>query len=302
MFVSVLVPNYNHSRYLPQRIESILSQTYQDFELIILDDCSTDNSVDVIKRYANNEKVSHIVINEQNSGSTFVQWQRGFGLAKGELIWIAESDDFCTQDFLQTMVDAFKGNNNLAFAYCTSSIVDGDGNPLNRYDAATIIPEGVFEGKLFIKQYMLSGNSVWNASAVVMRKEFAVQADKQYMDYKSAGDHLFWIELAEMGDVYHVTKRMNFFRQHNNKVTPTKVKDGTTYKEENKIYKYLQKSHYVSQKDDFYVRSTYILKILNGAFNSSSTKVELLSLWGYKRWMIKPLLKTVVKIRNYNNR
>ena len=95
MKVSIIVPNYNHEKYLDERIQSILNQTYQDFEIIILDDCSTDNSKFVIEKFRNNEHVSHIVYNEQNSGSTFKQWERGFELAKGELIWIAESDDSC---------------------------------------------------------------------------------------------------------------------------------------------------------------------------------------------------------------
>lgn len=79
--VSVIVPNYNHSAFLKERIDTILQQTYQDFELIILDDCSTDNSVSIIESYRNNEHVTHIVLNEQNSGSTFLQWDKGVSLA-----------------------------------------------------------------------------------------------------------------------------------------------------------------------------------------------------------------------------
>ncbi len=70
-FVSVILPNYNHAKYLPQRIESILNQTYQNFELIILDDCSSDNSREVIERYKDNPRISKIIFNEKNSGSRF---------------------------------------------------------------------------------------------------------------------------------------------------------------------------------------------------------------------------------------
>src|SRR5207342_2166753 len=79
--VSVIIPNYNHAVYLEQRIESVLNQTFQDFELIILDDCSPDNSRDVIDQYRVNSKVSHIVYNSINSGSTFKQWQKGIELS-----------------------------------------------------------------------------------------------------------------------------------------------------------------------------------------------------------------------------
>ena len=75
--VSVIVPNYNHAPYLRERIDSILNQTFQDFELILLDDCSPDNSREIINSYKDNPHVSHIVLNEENSGNTFVQWDLG---------------------------------------------------------------------------------------------------------------------------------------------------------------------------------------------------------------------------------
>lgn len=75
--VSVIVPNYCHAPYLEQRIESILQQTFQDFELILLDDCSTDGSREILERYRNHPKVSGIFYNERNSGSPFKQWKRG---------------------------------------------------------------------------------------------------------------------------------------------------------------------------------------------------------------------------------
>ena len=82
--VSVIVPNYNYAAYLEERIESVLNQSYQDFELIILDDCSTDNSRILIEQYRSDPHVSHIVYNEVNTGSPFKQWAKGIELAKGE--------------------------------------------------------------------------------------------------------------------------------------------------------------------------------------------------------------------------
>ena len=106
--VSVIIPNYNHDKYLDVRIQSILNQTYQDFEIIILDDCSTDNSKAVIERYRDNDHVSHIVYNEKNSGTTFKQWEKGIELAKGDLLWIAESDDSCDCNFLDSLIPKFE--------------------------------------------------------------------------------------------------------------------------------------------------------------------------------------------------
>ena len=97
--VSVVVPNYNHGRFLPQRIDSILGQTFQDFELILLDDCSTDNSRMILSSYAGDPRV-RIEFNSANSGSPFKQWNKGVRLARGEYVWIAESDDYAEPRFL----------------------------------------------------------------------------------------------------------------------------------------------------------------------------------------------------------
>jgi glycosyltransferase involved in cell wall biosynthesis len=101
--ISIIVPNFNHASFLKERPDSVFNQTYQDFEVILLDDCSTDNSLEVLQEYANHPKVAHFVINEQNTGSTFKQWKKGIELAKGEWIWIAESDDWCEPSLLQEL-------------------------------------------------------------------------------------------------------------------------------------------------------------------------------------------------------
>ena len=109
--VSVVVPNYNYEAFLVERIYSILSQTEKIHELIILDDCSKDNSrelidqiVEKLKPYINIQKV----YNEQNSGIAFKQWQKGFNLAKGDYVWIAEADDYCDKNMLKVLLKAVK--------------------------------------------------------------------------------------------------------------------------------------------------------------------------------------------------
>ena len=91
--VTVVTPNYNHARYLPERIDSILAQTFQDFELLILDNASTDNSREVIESYTSYQNV-RAAFNAENNGSPFKQWNLGLSQAKGEYVWFAESDDY----------------------------------------------------------------------------------------------------------------------------------------------------------------------------------------------------------------
>ena len=117
--VSVVVPNYNHARFLPKRIESILRQTYQDFELILLDDCSTDDSRTILSQYASDPRV-RLEFNQVNSGSTFKQWNKGVRLAQGKYVWIAESDDYAEPRLLERLVAILEADATVAYAYCRS--------------------------------------------------------------------------------------------------------------------------------------------------------------------------------------
>ena len=104
--ISVVVPNYNYAKYINKRIDSIVRQTYPIYELIILDDCSTDDSVEVIEKKIEKIKVKYpelkvrFIKNEKNSGKAMRQWRKGFELAKGDYIWIAEVDDLSSREFL----------------------------------------------------------------------------------------------------------------------------------------------------------------------------------------------------------
>src|SRR6516225_8534922 len=116
--VSVIVPNYNHARYLRRRVDSIVDQTYQDFELILLDDCSTDGSREVLQSYADDPRV-RIEFNDENTGTPFKQWNRG-----------------------ERMVPVLEEQSEVTFAYCRSWRVGEDeqirgyaDSYLDRFDA-----------------------------------------------------------------------------------------------------------------------------------------------------------------------
>ena len=130
--VSVILPNYNHAPFLKERIDSILAQTYQDFELILLDDCSTDNSVALLQTYADNPHVSALVCNEANTGNTFLQWDKGIRLARGRYIWIAESDDVAHPQFLEATVSALDARRDAVMCLTGSILIDDRSRRLKR--------------------------------------------------------------------------------------------------------------------------------------------------------------------------
>lgn len=242
--VSIILPNYNHCSYLKQRIDSILHQSYQDYELIILDDKSTDESLEVIRTYSRHPCVAQVIVNAENTGNTFMQWEKGFSLAKGKYIWIAESDDYSHPDFLKQCVKELDKSPRSAFAYTGSFLVDAKSRPypgehdfFNYFD---LLRSSVrYSGRGFVHRKMLQRNGVYNASMVVFRKSFLKNLSPVYQTFRWCGDWIFWSELAMQGEVIRINRKLNYYRQHTNKVTYRSVKDRTYIGETLKATLYL---------------------------------------------------------------
>ncbi|MDO1451020.1 glycosyltransferase family 2 protein [Rhodocytophaga aerolata] len=226
--VTIILPNYNHAAYLNKRIESILHQTYQDFEIILMDDFSTDKSREVLNQYLHHPKVCKVLFNTINSGSTFLQWQKGIDVAEGEYIWIAESDDYADELFLETLVARLEQYPQVGIAYCQSFRVDEHNTVIcSCKDLYPSIACGkVFNGRDVVLNYMVGANLIPNASAVLFRKEIAKQIDSTYTQFKFSGDWWFWCELLLKSDIIHICEEMNYFRLHRNKVTVSAIKNG----------------------------------------------------------------------------
>lgn len=174
--VSVIIPNYNHARFLDKRIQSVLNQTYQDFEVIYLDDASTDNSNQVFTKFAGDKRVQAIY-NESNSGSPFKQWNKGIRLAQGDYIWIAESDDYADKHLLAQLVNRLDNNPMVGLVYCQSWIIDEYDNTaytskewIYFSDKKRWDDDFIDIGKNECGRYLLFENTIPNASAVLIRR------------------------------------------------------------------------------------------------------------------------------------
>lgn len=213
--VSIIVPNYNHGNFLKQRLESIFNQTYQNFEVILLDDASSDDSVEILRQYVNHPKVSHFKVNEANSGSPFKQWKKGIDLAKGEYVWIAESDDYCESEFLEKLLKLFIEN--IVVVYCASFNADESGAPMGLNNWANQVnPEKwsknyINKGTNEIKEYLRYRNTIPNASAVIFKNNLIQNIP---VEMKYCGDWYIWIELLKKGDIAYLSLPLNYFRKH----------------------------------------------------------------------------------------
>lgn len=236
--ISVIIPNFRHALFLDERIASVLNQTYDNFEIIILDDKSPDNSVEVINKYRSNPRVSHIVVNEENSGSTFKQWANGFKLSQGDFIWIAESDDVADRHLLEYLVNGIKSNNNIVLAFTNTHTIDVDGNLLGRaYSTKYWDTDFCMNGRAFVKKHLLARNCIPNASAAIFKKSVLENIEpSEYNVFKASGDRKFWALVALNGNVFYSHHACNMFRQHNQKVTPGAMAQGLNEIEDFNIY------------------------------------------------------------------
>ena len=240
--VSVIVPNYNHAPYLRQRLDSIFNQTFQDFEVIILDDCSTDNSKEVIEEYRNRSQVSHIVYNKVNSGSPFKQWAKGFDLAQGEYIWIAESDDWAELDFLEKLTTGIATNNNIVVAFSAKYLVYPNSTTIKSSYNSNKVENGIN----FIHDKMIDDNSIYNASCAIFKKSTLSQISTDYQKYHGCGDWLFWIELCRHGNVFYCATPLSYFRQHGENTTSKNIANGRDLLEYWSIFQKLKSWGYVT--------------------------------------------------------
>ncbi|KQZ56370.1 hypothetical protein ASD53_12525 [Lysobacter sp. Root559] len=229
--VSVVVPNYNYAHYLAERLDSIVRQTLPVYEIIVLDDASSDESVSLLRELQASSPVPlRVIASSQNSGSVFRQWLKGVEAARGDVVWIAEADDLSAPDFLAT-VTAPLARSAVAMSYCQSTQIDGTGRTLapdyldyvsdlgrERWTqpfVATLSEE--LDHGLAVK------NTVPNVSAAVFRRDVLLRSLKGAIDeitsYRIAGDWLTYLKVLEHGDLAFAPIALNRHRRHSGSVT-----------------------------------------------------------------------------------
>lgn len=231
--VSVVVPNYNYARYLEDRLQSIFRQTHPIFEVIVLDDVSRDNSLDVIQKVVGKARRSvELIVNAANSGSVFRQWRKGIEMARGDYVWIAEADDDAEETFLQVLLTRMvRDSANLGFS--DSWQVGSHGERLGETYKPYLGEEapGAFEaafsmdGREFVRNYLAVKNVILNVSGTVFKREAMLQAmntvGEGLFEYKVAGDWRLYVEMCSQPNavIAYEAKSLNGHRRHQSSVT-----------------------------------------------------------------------------------
>lgn len=253
--VSVIVPNYNYAKYLKRRILSIAEQSYPIYELIVLDDASTDDSKTMIKKMVAEasrtkpEMKIKLLWNKENSGRAISQWIKGVEKASGDYIWIAEADDVSRKDFLENVMRGFEKDPEVVLGYSESAIInkygilvmpnfrrsrdkEGTGHFKNSY---------IRPGQREIEEIMAIRCTIPNVSAVVFKNtpellKYLKLAEK----FEQVGDWYLYARLLESGKIFYSKRSLNLFRVHGGSAT----KRGKEHVEEvEKMHEYFKKNY-----------------------------------------------------------
>lgn len=246
--VSVIVPNYNHAPYLKQRIDSILNQTFQDFEMILIDDCSSDGSRELMEQYRSNPHVSHIVFNESNGGSAFLQWNKGIALANGEWVWVAESDDYAEPTFLERIIAEASKVPDCSLAFAATWWVDENGNHMWNNGKGTAVHQHRSED--FIRQRLATNCPIANVSECIFRREkFRPEESHHYEHMRLCGDWFFYLLMTQQGSVVELEEPLSYYRQHSTNISSDAEHRGLTFLEGADVLEYMINHCHLRSRD-----------------------------------------------------
>ncbi len=240
--VSICIPTYNFACYLPEAIESALSQSYEDFEFIVIDDCSLDGSAEVIKKYAEKDKRIILVVNERNIGMV-PNWNLCLKRAKGEYVKFLFGDDvLSSNDALKRMVSILDLNNEVALVATARYVIDERSNMKDvlveykskiGYSGTQIIQDCLIEQK----------NKIGEPSAVIFRTKHAIRGfDTRY---RQAADLEMWFYLLEQGNFAYIDEPLCSFRDHPNQQTKVNIARLTLADEAFQLLTDYANKHYV---------------------------------------------------------
>lgn len=210
--VSIVMPAYNAEKYISESIESVLNQTYRNFELIIVNDCSNDNTEKIILNYKKKDKRITYIKNEINKG---VGESRNVGVQNSIGNWIAfiDSDDLWSNNKIEKQMKFIKNDEKIKFTYTGSSFINKNGKSFN-YDMR--VPKKV-DYKTLLKQNTISCSSVLISKKLILNYEMP----RGYMHE----DYATWLTILKVENyAYGIDEPLLFYRIMENSKSGNKIK------------------------------------------------------------------------------
>jgi glycosyltransferase involved in cell wall biosynthesis len=205
------MPSFNYAQYLPLAIDSVLSQSYSDLELIITDDCSTDNSRDVVEQWKKLDKRVVSVDHDTNRGLAGAR-NSGFAASSGQFIALCDADDVWLPDKLKVQMEVFRRNPEVGLVYSDSAIIDGDGNLTGQLFSSMIHRAGqATSGSLFEE---LCQRNFLCVPTVALRREAIQYADGFDETLRSLEDWVCWAKISSKYPFYYIDDILVRYRIH----------------------------------------------------------------------------------------
>ncbi len=195
---SIIMPSYNTANFITESIQSVLAQSYKDWELIIVDDCSTDNTDDVVKPFLYDKRIKYLK-NEKNSGAA-VSRNRALREAKGKWIAFLDSDDLWTLDKLKKQI-SFMEKNGYHFSYTAYAEIDQNDN---RNGKVVTGPKKITKTGFY--------NFCWPGCLTVMYDVKSIGLI-QIADIKKNNDYAMWLKVCRKADCYLLDDCLAFYRR-----------------------------------------------------------------------------------------
>ena len=202
--VSIIMPSYNTAKFISETIDSVLTQTYTNWELIIVDDCSTDNTDEVVKSFLSDDRIKYIK-NEKNSGAAFSR-NRALCEAKGKWIAFLDSDDVWLPEKLEKQI-AFMEKNDYHFSYTNYIEIDEFSIPNGR----------VITGPKKVTRHGMY-NYCWMGCLTVMYDAETIGLI-QIANIKKNNDYAMWLKVCKKSDCYLLDETLAKYRKRGGSIS-----------------------------------------------------------------------------------
>ena len=203
--ISVVIPVYNGMKYLPETMESVLGQTFTDFEVIVVNDGSTDNTREWVEQIQDNRIR---LINQTNQGSASAARNKGISQAKGDYIAFLDADDVWESTKLAKQLEAFKVNPEVGLVYTWVAYINGEGKSTGR------VFQHQDEGEVWEK--LVQQNIVECGSVAMVRRQCFTELGVFDQSLRIAEDWDMWLRIANNYNFAVVPEALVKYRQHAN--------------------------------------------------------------------------------------
>lgn len=302
--VSVCIPTFNGADYLCQAVESILAQNYQDFEIIIVDNCSTDQTATLVEGLQKkNDQRIRFYKNESNIGMA-ENFNKCLEYAQGTYIKFLCADDLLLPECLEQMAAALDAHHSVTLVCGGRMIIDETGKELKlkQYSSRdTIIPGGKA-----ITRCLFGKNYIGEPTAIMFRKNDLTGCFRS--DLLQLVDMEVWLQLLEQGDLLNIKGSLCAIRLHSKQVSRANCKSGQPIEDRMQLLsRFALKAHGVSNlirlKSLFHM--SYRVYLYRN-YLSEERKQEILSLWGNRflyslMFIWGPIEEYLIKSPKYNN-